>query len=168
VRVGFPGPQAPAHAVATTLRNWYAARGEAADRLLVPSFVLGDPWRTVSSATVPFWTFFSVQAALRAFEAHLAEAAPYRTVDILQFQHGVWSSGIATPAQWAAVARRHGATPRLLALDPGRFPHDIAVMGRYGQALAALPAARHPWSPLPLPEALDGLRGAGLEVTGAA
>jgi hypothetical protein len=44
-------------------------------------------------------------------------------------------------------------------------PHDIAVMGRYGKALAELPPARHPWSPLPLAEALDGLRGeGGLEV----
>jgi hypothetical protein len=167
VRVTFRGPQAPAHAVATTVRSWYAARDEPADRLLVPSFVLGDPWRTINTATVPFWTFFSVQAALRAFESHLENTAGYRIVDILQFQHGVRSAGIATPEEWAAVARRHGATPRLLGLDPHRFPHDIAIMGRYGKALDDLPSARHPWSPLTTTDAIEGLRHAGMTAVSA-
>ena len=87
-----------------------------------------------------------------------------RRVDILQFQHGVRSSGIATPEQWTAAARRNGAQPTLLALDPRRFPHDIATMGRYGRALADLPAATRPWSPLPVDEAMGALRAAGADL----
>ena len=34
------------------MRHWYTTRGEAGDRLLVPSFVLGDPWRTINAAAV--------------------------------------------------------------------------------------------------------------------
>ncbi|HEU0127143.1 MAG TPA: hypothetical protein VFQ48_00830, partial [Pseudonocardiaceae bacterium] len=164
VRLTYSGPQAPAHAVATVMRNWYARRGEPADRLLIPSFVVGDPWRTINAAAVPFWAFFSVQPALQALEAHLQVSAPYRVVDILQFQHGVCSEGIASPAQWLATARRHGATAHLLAVDPRRFPHDIASLGRYGRALADLPPARQPWSPLDLDEAIPGLRTAGLHI----
>jgi hypothetical protein len=150
--------------VAAVMRDWYACRGEAADRLLVPSFVLGDPWRTINTASVPYWTFFSVQPALRAFAAHLERSAPYREIDILLFQHGVESAGIAQPDEWTSVARRHGATPRLLALDRDRFPHDIASLARYGRAMAGLPSARSPWSPLELDRALDGLRREGLAV----
>ncbi|MGH3975698.1 MAG: hypothetical protein ACRDS9_20560 [Pseudonocardiaceae bacterium] len=62
-------------------------------------------------------------------------------MDVLLFQHGVYSDGIADPAQWLAVAGRHGATPRLLAVDHRRFPHDIVSLGRYGRALAELPTA---------------------------
>jgi hypothetical protein len=164
VRLAYPGPQAPAHAVATVLRDWYVGRGEAGDRLLVPSFILGDPWRAVNAAAVPFWTFFAVQPALRALEAHLASGPPYRVVDILLFQHGVRSAGIATPQEWVRAVRRHGATARLVALDPRRFPHDIATLGRYGPALDDLPSAHRPWSPLDLRAALAGLRAAGLEV----
>jgi hypothetical protein len=164
IRLRYSGPQAPAHAVATVLRAWYRDRGEPADRLLVPSFVLGDPWRTISAAATPFWTFFPVQPALRAFEAHLDAAPRYRSVDILLFQHGVESAGIAGPAQWLAAARRHGATARLLALDSRRFPHDVASLGRYGRALAALPRATRPWSPLSVDVALGGLTAAGLQV----
>jgi hypothetical protein len=142
------------------LRAWYTARGEPADRLLVPSFVLADPWRTISTAAVPFWTFFPVQPALRALDAHLAATEPYRSVDILLFQHSVASEGIAHPQEWLTVAGRHGATARLLAIDPHRFPHDVASLGRYDLALAALPHATQPWTPLTLPAALDGLTAA--------
>ncbi|MDQ4092797.1 MAG: hypothetical protein M3143_05155 [Actinomycetota bacterium] len=120
------------------IRDWYAGRGEPADRLLVPSFVLGVPWRTINAAAVPFWTFFSVQPALQALATHLQARAPYRAVDMLLFQHGVRSEGIAYPAQWLAIARRHGATARMLAIDCNRFPHDIASLGRYGRVLAGL------------------------------
>jgi hypothetical protein len=164
VRIGFTGPQAPAHAVATVMRDWYRARGEPADRLLVPSFVLGDPWRTINAAAVPYWTFFSVRPALDALENHLERSAPYSEVDILLFQHGADSPGIATPEQWAEVARRHGATPRLLGLDPGRFPHDVALIGRYGRAMRELPRARAPWSPMDPATAVAGLRASGAEL----
>ncbi|MBV9142092.1 MAG: hypothetical protein JO115_14450 [Pseudonocardiales bacterium] len=164
VRVTYSGPQAPAHAVATVMRNWYIRRGEPADRLLIPSFIVGDPWRTINAAAVPFWTFFSVQSALQALEAHLQLSTPYRIIDILLFQHGVRSDGIASPDQWLSTARRHGATAQLLALDHRRFPHDIASLGRYGHALADLPPARRPWSPLDLDEAIPVLRTAGLHI----
>jgi hypothetical protein len=163
-RLRYNGPQAPAHAVAVVLRDWYRDRGEPGDRLLVPSFVLGDPWRTIGVAAVPFWTFFAVQPALDALDAHLAAVPPYREVDVLLFQHGVDSAGIAEPDEWLAVARRHGAAARLLAVDPRRVPHDVASLGRYGRALAGLPRATRPWTPLGVDHALDGLAAAGLEV----
>lgn len=164
VRLRYTGPQAPAHAVARLLRGWYADRGEPADRLVVPSFVLGDPWRTLIRAAVPYWTFFPVRPALHALARHLAASPPYRHVDVLLFQHGVRSSGVASPADWLDVITRSGARGRLLGLDPRRFPHDIASLARYGPALDGLPPARVPWSPLGLDRALAGLSDAGLDV----
>lgn len=97
------------------------------------------------------------------FQSGALEAStPYRTVDVLLFQDGVRSEGIAYPAQWLATARRHGATARLLAVDRSRSRHDIASLGRYGHVLAGLPPARHPWSPLDVGEAVQGLRTARL------
>jgi hypothetical protein len=164
VRIGYRGPQAPAHAVATIVRGWVRDRGEAGDRLVVPSFVVGDPWRTIAAAAVPFWTFFAVRPALRALEEHLAAADPYRSVDVLLFQHGVRSAGIAAPQEWVAAIRRHGAIPRLVGLDPRRFPHDIGALGRYGPALATLLPARRPWTSLTPAAALAGLQACGLRV----
>jgi hypothetical protein len=124
---------------------------------LLPSFVIGDPWTTVATGTVPFWTFFSVRPALEAFACHLEDSEPYRQVDILQFQHGVRSAGIAAPDEWLAVARRYAATAELTGVDPRRFPHDIATLARYGPRLDALPAASHPWSPLAVGTAVERL-----------
>lgn len=56
------------------------------------------------------------------------------------------------------------AQARLLALDPQRFPHDIATLGRYGRALASLPPARQAWSPLQVEAALSEMRGEGVDV----
>ena len=147
VRLTFRGPQSPAHGVATVLRAWYGERGEPGDRLIVPSFVLGDPWTTISRAVVPYWTFFSVLPALEAFARHLEQSEPYTDIDILQFQHGVYSAGIATPDDWLRVARRHAPRARMVGLDPRRFPHDIATLARYGPSLQKLPDAQHPWTP---------------------
>jgi hypothetical protein len=54
VEIGYIGPQAPAAAVATVMRDWYRARGEPASRLVVPCFILGDPWQTICAAAVPY------------------------------------------------------------------------------------------------------------------
>lgn len=162
VRVRYRGPQSAAAAVADTLRGWYRRRAEDADRLLVPSFVLSDPWRCVTTATVPYWTFFSVQPALRALQEYLAGADRYSDVGIMCFQHGVHSLGIASPQEWLDVARRSGARAHLVGVDASRFPHDIGALGRYGAELARLPNARHPWSPLPVDDAVAALAAHGL------
>ena len=76
------------------------------------------------------------------------------------------SKGIARPDQWLAAAGRRGATAGLLALDLRRFPHDVASLGRYDRALAALPHLTRPWTPVPLDTALDRLTTAGLDIVG--
>jgi hypothetical protein len=159
VRLRYDGPQQPAHAVAATLREWSRA-----ERLVVPSFVLADPWTTLNAGAAPFWTFFPVRPALRALADHLAAVPAYREVDVLLFNHGVRSEGIAEPAEWLEAARASGARARLLAVHPKRFPHDIASLADYGPALARLPTSPRPWSPLPLDTALAGLAARGVGV----
>jgi hypothetical protein len=157
IRISYAGPQAPAAPVAETLRDWHQRSGAPADRLVVPSFVLGDPWTTILKGAVPFWTFFSVQAALDSLRAYLEDAAPYRDVDLMLFQHGVPSPGIAGPEEWLRVAEVNGAHARLLGLDARRFPHDIAAIARYGPALRELPEKGRPWTPLDVTTAVQGL-----------
>jgi hypothetical protein len=164
IRVRYGGPQAPSHGVAVALREWTQHRGEAGDRLVVPSFVLGDPWTTINAGAVPYWTFFPVQPALRAFEDHLAAVPPYREIDVLLFNHGVRSAGVAEPREWLTAAAASGARARLLAVRPRRFPGDIASLARYGPALARLPKASSPWTPFALDAALGALAGHGVSI----
>ncbi len=161
VLLAFDGPQAAAHPVAVTVRGWYAAHGRRTDRLIVPSFVLGDPWRTLQLAAVPYWAYFGVEEALQGFDAHLAEQPAYREILLLIFQHGAASPGYAGPDEWRAVARRHGARLRTIALREDESPHDIGLLGRYGPAMRRMKNDPTPWSPLPPADALAGLAAAG-------
>ena len=157
VTIRLDGPQEAAHPVAQVLREWTRDRGGAADRLIVPSFVLGDPWRTIETGRTPFWTFFPVRSALQSLDAHLAATEPYRVVDLMLFQHGVDSPGVMTPREAVDVVRAHGAFPRLLALDPRRSPMDLGSLGRYGPALERDRALPIPFLPLTPARAVAGL-----------
>lgn len=151
VVLSFEGPQDAAAPVASVLREWTAERGGDADRLLVPSFVLGDPWRTIEIGRVPFWTFFPVEPAFESLDRHLAAAdPPYATVEVMLFQHGAHSPGVVMPDAAASLIRRHGARPRLVAVDPRRSPHDIGSLARYGPLLARVPEAALPFRRLPV------------------
>lgn len=168
VRISLEGPQAAAAPVAEVLRRWTRARGGDADRLLVPSFVLGDPWQTFRAGLVPYWTYFAVREAADALDAYLGAAEPYRRVDLMMFQHGVDSPGRATPEELEDVVRRHGAEPHLFALHRDRDPHDMGALGRYTPAFRCLPDGP-PWRTLAAGTALRALAAAatpGLRVDG--
>ena len=165
--ISYDGPQAPAAAVATVMRDWYRARGEQTSRLVVPCFILGDPWQTICAAAVPFWLHFAVQPALQALDAYLDNTEPYSDVNVFLFEHGTKSPGIATPEEVAEVISRHGTRAHFDGLDPERFPHDIGTLGRYDRVFAQLPRARKPWSPLGISDVLHGLADAGLLITTA-
>lgn len=148
IMINYRGPQQIAGAVADIFRSWLGDRGERTDELIIPSFILGDPWRTVNRALIPYWTYFSVQDAVSALDDYLARAEPYRRAYVLGFQHGTDSPGLARPEDFETTIRRHGAEPIMLAVRTRQWPHDIGSLARYGQALDRLPQAEQPWSPL--------------------
>ncbi|MGY1762445.1 hypothetical protein ACI79G_16195 [Geodermatophilus sp. SYSU D00779] len=158
VEVRYGHPQHPAAAVADVLRSWTRRRGGAAQRLLVSSFVVHDPWRTITTGSVPFWTFFPVQSAARDLSDYLASTS-YDDVDVLLFSHGVESRGLADADTWQRIAERARRRGRLLGVDPRAFPADFAVFARYTSALRSLPDGGLPWWPLAVDDALAGLRG---------
>jgi hypothetical protein len=159
VELRYGHPQDPATAVADVLRSWTRGRGGDAQRLLVSSFVVHDPWRTIATGSVPFWTFFPVRSAARDLSDYLASTT-YDDVDVLLFSHGVESRGLADARTWQHIAGRARHRGRLLGVDPSAFPADFAVFARYTSALRSLPDGKLPWSPLAVDDALSGLRSA--------
>jgi hypothetical protein len=158
VEIRIDGPQEASHPVAQIIREWITDRGGDADELIVPSFVLGDPWRTIELGRVPFWTFFPVDPALESLRYHLAHSHPYRAVDLFLFQHGALSPGLASPKDFEAVVTAARAEPRVLALRKNKSPRDIGAMGRYGSALRRERSQPLPFTPLSLAEMVDGLQ----------
>jgi hypothetical protein len=137
-RVSFERPEDLSPLVADVIRWWYRSRGLPDDRLVVPSFLLLDPWSTFRAGAVPFWTTFAVEPSAAALEGYLGGSAPFRDVRVTLFSHGVESIGLAGPARWAGIARAAGARGGFLGVDPSRFPRDFAVFGRFDHALGRL------------------------------
>ena len=113
----------------------------------MPCFILGDLWQTICAAAVPYWIYFAVQPALQALDEYLDAAAEYSDVNVFLFEHGAESPGIAGPNDFQAVVNRHSAAAHFDGLEPGRFPHDLGTLGRYGEVFDQLPRARHPVEP---------------------
>jgi hypothetical protein len=156
VEVRYEHPQDPAAAVADTTRAWLRTHGEPAERLLVSSFVVHDPWRTITTASVPFWTFFPVREAAEDLAAHLDTTA-YDDIDIMLFSHGVESRGLADAATWQQLADRARHRGRLLGVDASAFPADFPTFVRYSKEVRSLPAAAGTAAPMSVEQALTGL-----------
>lgn len=135
VRITIDGPQEASAPVATVLRDWLIDLGHPADRLVVPSFVLADPWRTLASGRVPFWTYFPVESVLRSLEGYLDAAEPFRQADVFLFQHGTTSPGLARPEDFARLLAMRGIARRFPGLRTQDSPRDIGSLARYGPAM---------------------------------
>jgi hypothetical protein len=153
VEVSYGHPQDPAAAVADAIRGWLRDAGLPAQRLLVSSFIVHDPWRTLASGSVPFWTFFPVRRAADDLALYL-DTASYEEIDVMLFSHGVRSRGLVEAADWEALAGRAGRTGQLLGVNRQAFPADFATFARYGSALGALPQLPQIPKPLDLTVAL--------------
>jgi hypothetical protein len=165
VEVTFDGPQAPSAAVADTIRAWVQGRGLAGQRLVVSSFVVLDPWRTITTGSVPYWTFFPVAEAARDLCSYL-DATSYEDIAVMLFNHGVRSAGLVDAEQWQQVAARARRSGRLLGVRAGAFPADFGAFARYERCLRRLGETEPPAHPLGLHTALRGLGGSSrLNVT---
>jgi hypothetical protein len=79
-------------------------------------------------------------------------------VDVLLFQHGAESPGVAYPADFERVIHDAGGEPRMIAFRPEKSPRDIGAMGRYNSVLAREPSANLAFRPLEVGTVLDKLR----------
>jgi len=165
-RLAFPEPDDLSGPVAELHRRWYADLGRPAERLLVSSFALLDPWWTLRTGSVPFWLEFSVEPSAVKLERHLAERS-YEEIHVAAFPHGIESVGFAPAHRWQALAARARRRGGLLGIDPEAFPRDLAAYLRFRAALRALPDRVPLPDPLPLDRAAEVLAaqpGIGWEV----
>jgi hypothetical protein len=153
VRIAFDQPEAPSPLIAELYRWWYRARGLEANRLLVDSFILMDPWWTLRLGAVPFWMTFNTEMSAAALEGYLDATEPYDEIHLMLFAHGVDSIGLAPIERWRGLLARARERGRFVGVDEKAYPADFATYARYHPALRALPGR----SPLPSPLTWDQL-----------
>jgi hypothetical protein len=147
-RLVLEHPQDLSPLMADFYRWWYRQRGLPGQRLLAESFALFEPWWTLRTGSVPYWSFFAVEAAAARLEAYLDAAEPYDYIHLMLFSHGIDSIGLAPIERWQALlarARRHGS---FLGVDEQAFPRDFATFVHYHDEVQNIPDR------YPLPEAI--------------
>lgn len=150
--ITFDRPEDLSPFVADAIGWWYRNRGLPDDRLVVPSFLLLDPWSTFRTGGVPFWTTFAVEPSAAALERYLGHEGRFRDLRVTLFSHGVDSIGLAGPERWTRIGRGAGVPGGFLGVDPSRFPRDFAVFGRFDHSLGRLAGPGAVPDPLSLDE----------------
>jgi hypothetical protein len=149
-RLIFDDPQDLSPLVADLYRWWYRLRGLPANRLLVESFILLEPWWTLRTGCVPYWTTFPVQPSADALANYLQRSDPYDFWHLMLFCHGVRSVGLAPIEQWRTVLDQARVAGSFAGVAPQRYPSDLATFFAYQRALRAIPARYPIPEPLPL------------------
>jgi hypothetical protein len=152
-RVVFEQPEDLSPLVAELYRWWYRERDLESRRLIVESFILLEPWLTLSTGATPFWMVFNKEPSLAAVERYLDSADPFDEIYLTLFSHGVDSVGLPPIDRWAAVLSRARRSGRFVGVDVRAFPRDFAVFLHFHRDLAAIGAR----SPMPQPLTLAQL-----------
>jgi len=145
----FGQPEDLSPLVADLYRWWYRQRGIPANRLLVDSFMLLDPWWTLRTGSVPYWTAFPVQPSLATLHHYLDREA-YDHLHLALFCHGVESVGMVTADQWRALLLRAGVAGTFAGVSPDRYPSDLDTFFGFPRAVRAIPGRHEPAEPLSL------------------
>jgi hypothetical protein len=152
-RLVFEEPEDTSPLVADLYRWWYRQRRLLANRLLIESFILMEPYWALRTGSVPFWTEFNMEPSLERVEDYLNRAEPYEEIHAMLFSHGVESVGLPSIERWRAVTRRARKRGSLIGVDEEEFPRDYATFVRYHTDLKKIPARY----PMPGPLALGQL-----------
>jgi hypothetical protein len=152
-RIVFEEPEELSPLVADLYRWWYKERGLLANRLLVESFVLMEPYWSLRTGSVPFWSKFAMEPPFAFLERYLDGADPYDHIHMMLFSHGVDSVGLVPIERWRSVLGRARKRGSFVGVDEQRFPRDFATFVRYYTDVKKIPARY----PLPGPLALGQL-----------
>jgi hypothetical protein len=131
VSVCFDEPEGPSPLVAELYRWWYRARGLPAERLLVDSFILMDPWWTLRLGAVPFWVKFNTEGSAAALERHLDDAEPYDEIRLMLSRTACTASGSRRSSAGALSSPGPGVMAHSSASTRGPIPR----ISRYSPAI---------------------------------
>jgi hypothetical protein len=154
VRIVFDHPEDPSPLVADCYRDWYQRRQLPANRLLMANFILMEPYWTLRTGSVPFWTVFNVEASAERLERYLEASEAYAEIYLMLFSHGVESPGLASIDRWRSVLNRATRRGAFVGVDEAIYPRDFATFARYHDQLQHAIRARYA---LPAPLSLGEL-----------
>ena len=154
----YGGPDMLAAAVADVYRDWLHAAGKSANRLVVETGRLLDPWQVVRTGTVPYWCEAPTTPAVAAAALWLAGSYPFERVEIFPEPPGRTWSRMATVDQWSVLARFASQWGHLNRTMTRAYPLFRIAPRQVAETLRGYPADLPPPPVLELAPAIAGLR----------
>jgi hypothetical protein len=149
VRLVFREPEDLSPLVADLYRWWYRRRRQQADRLVVDSFFLLDPWWTIRTGAAPYWAVFNTEPSDRCLAEYLESTESYLEIYAMLLSNMVDAIGGVPPEEWRRIISSHARrSSGLLGVDERQYPRDFGTIARYHAALKRLQPHRRP--PVPL------------------
>lgn len=149
--VSFDAPETLSPFVADLYRWWCRRRGLSAERLLVESFALLEPYLTLRTGSAPYWTNFNTEPSADLLERYLDSSEPYDDIRLMLFSHGVESIGVTPIERWKKILQKARNSGEFVGVDEEKYPKDFATFVRYHTELKKLPFRPAP-EPLTLGE----------------
>jgi hypothetical protein len=149
VEFSFAEPEAFSFVTADLYREWYRGMGIEAERLVVDSFLLMDPYTTLRLRAIPFWLVFCTDPSAQTLRRFL-DRESFDEIDLMLFSHGTQGIGVTGIDEWRALLGRAKREGRLLGVDAKRYPRDFATFVRFDRALARLQPQYEAPPPMPL------------------
>jgi hypothetical protein len=140
VRLVFREPEDLSPLVADLYRWWYRRRGRPADRLVVDSFFLLDPWWTLRTGAAPYWAVFNTESSAQCLAEYLERTEPYEEIYAMLLSNMVDTIGGVAPAELRRIIGQHARrSAGLLGVDERQYPRDFGTIARYHDHLLAAP-----------------------------
>lgn len=154
LRLVFREPEHLSPLVADFYRWWYRRRGLKANRLLVESFILLEPYWALRTGSVPFWMKFNMEPSADCVERYLDAREPFDEIHLMLFNHGVEAVGLPPIERWCGVLARAKRRGRFVGVREDLYPRDFGALARYHTEVQDIPARY----PIPGPLTLDTFR----------
>ncbi|CUH40918.1 hypothetical protein JSE7799_03658 [Jannaschia seosinensis] len=150
-RLSFGEPEDPSPVVADLFQEHYRANGITPRRLLVPSFILQDPYWTLRTASVPFWMVFNIASSQPKIRDYIARSGSFEEIAMMLFPNGTPAIGQGSIESWRSILNEARVTGRFIGVEEDVYPSDLAGLRRYHKELKSL----EPHIPMPPPLALE-------------
>ena len=138
VVLDFEDPESLSWLAAWIYRTWYRDVGHDTKRLLVDSFVLMDPYRTIRLRAMPFWLLFAVERSASTLGKFLAQEPRFDEIGLMLFSHGTEGVGVVNINEWRRLLTQAGQRGYFLGVDESRYPRDFATFTRFHRDLVKL------------------------------
>ncbi len=133
--VVFDEPENLSPFVADLYRSWYMERGITYNQLLIGTFFLMDPYWTLKTGSIPFWTAFNGKPSADYLKEYLEKTPAFNNIYMMPFSHGIDGMGLASEDYLRSILSKALDKNEFIGAQPEKYPCDFGIYARFEKDL---------------------------------